>query len=121
MLQAQINELEGRIEAERRKVLTRAFTPSWFVFFKTQKAAALAARAHIYAERSGMNNRDASSAATATKFQVFEAAPLRGGLLTCCGCWVVLLRHVPGYTVLWYHGMTVPTAAAVPDCGASLI
>jgi hypothetical protein len=53
--------LEARVDAARRRAWSRGFTPSWFVFFKSQAAAAMAASARVYGE-------------DAAKFQV-HAAP----------------------------------------------
>ena len=48
--QEEILELEQRIEEARRRAWASEFTPSWFVFFKTQSAAAMAASTQIYGE-----------------------------------------------------------------------
>ena len=48
--QEEILELEARIEEARRRAWSTHFTPSWFVFFKSQAAAALAASTQIYGE-----------------------------------------------------------------------
>ncbi|KAF8073110.1 AAP5 [Scenedesmus sp. PABB004] len=60
VVEDRILELEGRIERARREAFTSAFTPSWFVLFKSQAAATMAASSRIYAEDS-------------TKFQVHPA------------------------------------------------
>lgn len=51
-MQERIKELEVQIEAARRNAFTSEFTPSWFVLFKTQQAATMAASTRIYAEDS---------------------------------------------------------------------
>jgi hypothetical protein len=51
-LQARIHDLELKIEAARRDAFTSEFTPSWFVLFKSQTAATMAASTRIYAEDS---------------------------------------------------------------------
>jgi hypothetical protein len=51
-LQGRIAELEEKIEAARRNAFTSDFTPSWFVLFKSQQAATMAASTRIYAEDS---------------------------------------------------------------------
>lgn len=48
--QVEILDLEQRIEEARRRAWSSSFTPSWFVFFKSQKAAAMAASTQIYGE-----------------------------------------------------------------------
>jgi hypothetical protein len=63
-LQERIAELEEKIEVSRRNAFTSDFTPSWFVLFKSQQAATMAASTRIYAEDS-------------TQFQVSTAAMLR--------------------------------------------
>jgi len=50
LLQEEILELEQRIEEARRRAWATNFTPSWFVFFKSQQAAAMAASTQIYGE-----------------------------------------------------------------------
>lgn len=57
MLQATIEGLEDQIAVARTMAFKTAFTPSWFVLFKTQSAAMMAASTRIYAHDS-------------TKFQV---------------------------------------------------
>lgn len=42
--------LELQIEQARREAFRSSFTPSWFVLFKTQKAASIAASTRLYAE-----------------------------------------------------------------------
>lgn len=59
-LQDTIQSLEAEIEQARRAAFSSAFTPSWFVLFKTQSAAMMAASTRIYAHDS-------------TKFQVHPA------------------------------------------------
>jgi hypothetical protein len=54
LLQDEIVGLEERIEAARRRAWASAFTPSWFVFFKSQAAAAMAASTQIYGEDGAM-------------------------------------------------------------------
>ena len=49
-LQAEILGLEVRIDEARRRAWNTNFTPSWFVFFRTQQAAAMAASTQIYGE-----------------------------------------------------------------------
>jgi hypothetical protein len=47
--QERIQGLEKEIEAARRAAFSSAFTPSWFVLFKSQAAAMMAASTRIYA------------------------------------------------------------------------
>jgi hypothetical protein len=47
--QERIQGLEHAIEAARRAAFSSAFTPSWFVLFKSQSAAMMAASTRIYA------------------------------------------------------------------------
>ncbi|KAI8473306.1 MAG: hypothetical protein J3K34DRAFT_411580 [Monoraphidium minutum] len=49
-LQDEILDLEQRIEEARRRAWSTNFTPSWFVFFRSQQAAAMAASTQIYGE-----------------------------------------------------------------------
>jgi hypothetical protein len=58
--QETIRSLEAQIEQARRKAFATAFTPSWFVLFKSQSAAMMAASTRIYAHDN-------------TKFQVHPA------------------------------------------------
>jgi hypothetical protein len=48
--QDEILDLEQRIEEARRRAWGTSFTPSWFVFFKSQAAATMAASTQIYGE-----------------------------------------------------------------------
>lgn len=45
-----MRSLAEQIEQARRETLSSSFTPSWFVLFKTQTAASIAASTRIYAE-----------------------------------------------------------------------
>jgi hypothetical protein len=68
LLQDTIQSLEAQIEQARRKAFSSAFTPSWFVLFKSQSAAMMAASTRIYAHDN-------------TKFQVRAC-----GACCACGC-----------------------------------
>lgn len=49
-VQERMQSLELQIEQARREAFRSNFTPSWFVLFRTQKAASIAASTRIYAE-----------------------------------------------------------------------
>eukprot|EP00878_Enallax_costatus_P022072 GHUV01023404.1.p1 GENE.GHUV01023404.1~~GHUV01023404.1.p1 ORF type:complete len:906 (+),score=284.12 GHUV01023404.1:2758-5475(+) len=59
-IEGRIKDLELQIGQARREAYTSSFTQSWFVLFKSQKAASIAASTRIYAEDS-------------TRFQVHPA------------------------------------------------
>jgi len=49
VLQETIQSLEKQIQEARHTAFSSAFTPSWFVLFKSQSAAMMAASTRIYA------------------------------------------------------------------------